>query len=261
MLVDEVLAVGDAEFQKKCLGKMSMIAKEGRTVLFVSHNMGTIQQLCIRAILLNEGSIALDNSPGIVIGQYLTAGLKQKGERVWPDIDQAPGNEIARLHAVRVLDRHDKVCTYFDVRDPVFLEMEYWILKDIDYLDSSFCLYNERGEMILGTSDDSYDIPSGDRKRSRGFYKAVCHIPPDFLNNGQIYIQAALTEERLVHTIQRDVVTFSVGDAMDPRGARGNYHAGEWPPCAVRPKLKWSAEIRLLEQEITTTSCGGSTNE
>jgi len=246
LLIDEVLAVGDVAFQKKCLGKMGDVAREGRTVLFVSHNMGAVQQLCTRAILLNEGTVLLDDLPRTVVGEYLTIGLRQTGERVWPDMNQAPGDEVARLRAVRVLDRHGKVCTNFDVRDPVSIEMEYWVLRNPECLNVSFYFHNERGEIIFISRNASTDSPPGDRKQSVGLYRSTCHIPPDFLNDRQVYVMAALTSETEVHTIQRDAVMFNVGDAMDPKGVRGNYQ-DEWPAAAVRPRLQWTTKRSPLE--------------
>jgi len=256
MVVDEVLAVGDAEFQKKCLGKMSDVASGGRTVLFVSHNMGAIQQLCSRVVMLDEGKIAFNDLAGVVVGKYLTMGLPQQGERLWPDISQAPGDDVARLRGVRVLDQNKRICTSFDVRDPVSIEMEYWVLRDLDYLDASFYLYSERGEIILSSIDNSHDTPSGERKRPAGFYRSICHIPADFLNNGQIYVQAALTGagNRQAHAIQKDAISFTIIDRMDTGGARGNYHAGEWPPAAVRPMLNWSVERLPLKPEESKSS-------
>lgn len=249
LVVDEVLAVGDAEFQKKCLGKMGDVAHAGRTVLFVSHNMGSIQQLCSRAILLNGGQILDDDASSTVVGHYINIGATQLGERLWPDIKNAPGDDVARLRAVRVLNQHGQVNTSFDVRDPVSIEMEYWIFRDLNYLDVSFYLYNERGELVLSTIDNTRDTISGERPRSLGFYRSTCQIPADFLNTGQYYIQAALTGagSRQIHTIQKDVISFNLTDKMDSKGARGNYHAGEWPPAAVRPLLKWTAEQRSLD--------------
>lgn len=254
LIVDEVLAVGDAEFQKKCLGKMGQEAKEGRTVLFVSHNMGAIQQLCSRAVLLNNGTILKDDVAGRVVGEYLTMGLQQMGERVWPNINKAPGDAIARLRAVRVLDLYGKVCTAFDVRDPVFIQMEYCVLVDTDWFNSTFYLYNERGELIFVLADDTTDTPSGSRPRSSGLYRSTCKIPADFLNDGQFYVQVNLTGQKEVHTIQCDVLMFNVGDKMDPNGVRGNYRA-EWARAAVRPKFEWNMEyFRQEEAEIMHTA-------
>jgi len=248
LIIDEVLAVGDVEFQKKCLGKMGEVTAEGRTVLFVSHNMAAIESFCKRVLLLDKGSILLDGDAQAVIDKYLNMGVAQGGEKIWADMHRAPGDEEARLRSVQVLDRNGGVSTFFDVRDPVFLEMEYWVLRDVDWLDVSFYCFNSKGNLIFVTLDDTTDDLSGGRKRKAGFYRSRCHIPPDFLNNGQVYVQAALTDERKVHTIQRDVVMFNVGDAMDPEGARGNY-GQEWEPTAVvRPRLKWNMERFSLSQ-------------
>jgi lipopolysaccharide transport system ATP-binding protein len=251
LVVDEVLAVGDMAFQKKCLGKMDDGAKRGRTVLFVSHNMATIQQLCSRAILLVDGRIAMDGGVRAVVNKYVTLGLERQGERVWASLDQAPGDEVARMRAVRVLDHNGRVCTDFDVRDPIWIEMEYWVLRDVNWLNASFYLYNERGELLLASVDNTTDSPAGDRKRAAGFYRSVCHIPADLLNDGQIYIQANLTEENLIHTLQKDIVTFSVHDAMDPRGSHGNAR-WPWPAAAVRPRLQWTQERFSLDHAPKT---------
>ncbi len=249
LIVDEVLAVGDAQFQKKCLGKMSDVASGGRTVLFVSHNMGAIQQLCRRTVLLHEGVVSMDGPTEKVVSKYLSMGIEREGERVWTNMDRAPGDDVARLRAVRVLDRDNNVCTEFDVRDPITIEMEYWVLRDLNYLDLSFYLSNERGERVFVSMDTSHDTPSKGRSYLAGFYKSRCHIPPDLMNEGQYYVQANLTEETVVHTICRDAMIFNVIDRMDNQGARGNYHAGEWPPSAVRPKLEWSSVYTPLHKE------------
>lgn len=242
MVVDEVLAVGDSAFQEKCVGKMNEVAREGRTVLFVSHNMGAIQKLCHRTILLEEGSLVVDGPSTHVVSRYLSRGTEQNGERVWRDINKAPGDEVARLHAVRVLNQDGEVCTHFDVRDPIDIQMEYWLLRDVRELEVVFYLYNQRGELIL-ISLDNLDSPWKESIRPVGFHRATCHIPPDFLNDGQqVYVMAALTDmAEWVHTIQQAVVMFDVRDAMDPRGVRGNYPI-EWPPAIVRPKLEWDVE-------------------
>jgi lipopolysaccharide transport system ATP-binding protein len=102
LIVDEVLAVGDAAFQRKCLGKMGEAGREGRTVLFVSHNMNAIRTLCDRAMLLSKGSIAAEGSPTSVVNTYLGSGRLSKAESVWSDERDAPGNELFRLRSVRV---------------------------------------------------------------------------------------------------------------------------------------------------------------
>src|SRR6185436_19037308 len=120
---DEVLAVGDAAFQKKCLGKMSEVAHHGRTVLFVSHNMTAVNQLCPRAILLKRGSIARDGRTADVVAEYLRSG--GGGEVRWDDPSDAPGNERARLHAVRAVSKGE-VAADVDIDQEVRIEVDFW---------------------------------------------------------------------------------------------------------------------------------------
>ncbi|MFC1623848.1 ABC transporter ATP-binding protein [Candidatus Omnitrophota bacterium] len=247
LLVDEVLAVGDVAFQRKCLGKMGNVSQEGRTVIFVSHNMGAIQQLCSRAILLDKGRIITEGHTTEVVNKYLMMGLELEGERVWSDRNEAPGDETVRLRAVRALDRYGKICSNFDVRDPFSIQMEYWVFSNLEWLDVSVHFYNHRGELIFVSIDTTMDSPLGGRKRLAGFYKSTCRIPPDLLSNGQIYIRVTLTDEMNVHVSQRDVVILNIGDVMDPEGARGNYKR-EWPPSAVRPRLEWDMKHFSLSQ-------------
>ena len=247
LLIDEVLAVGDTAFQKKCLRKTDNAARDGRTVLFVSHNMGTIQQLCSQAILLDNGGIIMEGRTTEVVNRYLTMGLELEGEKVWPDRSEAPGDETVRLRAVRALDRYGKICSNFDVRDPFSIQMEYWVLCNLEWLDVSVHFYNQRGELIFVSMDSTTDSSLGDRKRLAGFYKSTCHIPSDFLSNGQIYVRVTLTDEMNVRVSQRDVVILNIGDAMDPEGVRGNYK-WEWPPSAVRPRLEWDMKHFSLSQ-------------
>ncbi len=104
LLVDEVLAVGDAEFQRRCLGRMEDLSDSGRTVVFVSHQMQAVAQLCDRAILLEKGRVELDGPSGDVVAQYLQGSGGSGSTRSWPDPTTAPGNDLVRLRSVRVVD-------------------------------------------------------------------------------------------------------------------------------------------------------------
>ena len=105
LLVDEVLAVGDAEFQRRCLGRMEDFGATGRTVLFVSHNMQAVAQLCDRAILMEGGRIAQDGRSEDVVAHYLQTSSGSGSSREWPDLESAPGDDLARLLSVRIVDR------------------------------------------------------------------------------------------------------------------------------------------------------------
>ena len=129
LMVDEVLAVGDIRFQKKCLGKMGEVAKAGRTVLYVAHNMPAISRLCQRAILMGNGRVIQDGPVHEVISTYLNSGLGTSAVREWPDPGAAPGGDIVRLCAVRVVDEEGDVADSVDIRRPFRIEMEYEVLK------------------------------------------------------------------------------------------------------------------------------------
>ena len=129
LLVDEVLAVGDAIFQNKCLDRISGITKEGRTVLFVSHNLPSVANLCKKAILLEKGEISSYGKPSDVIGRYLSAIQSKGAEMVWPDIGQAPGTDIVRLHAVRVIqDGLNSPTADADISKEILIQITYWNL-------------------------------------------------------------------------------------------------------------------------------------
>ncbi len=238
LIIDEVLAVGDVQFQKKCLGKMDDVAKEGRTIIFVSHNMEAVERLCSRTILLHEGKTIADGPTNEVINKYLHVGMAEQGERVWEIPAEAPGDDIVRLHAVRVRSSTGAICTTFDVRDTITIEIGYWVLKDGYGLTTSLGLLNERGYAIL-YSYDNCDSPWTDTKRPAGLYWSTCHIPGDFLTNGQISLNVGVvTHPHPVHTSVSDILRINVVDRFDPAGVRGNMPR-EWPAVAVRPRLHW----------------------
>ncbi len=241
LVVDEVLAVGDLVFQKKCLGKIENISKEGRTVIFVSHNMEAIQKLCTRGIILQEGRLEMDADIDKTVNQYLGEGLSLVGEKVWPDVHKALGDDVVRMHAVRVLDKNGKVCIRFDVRDPVTIELEYWVLQEGHRLSMQLYFVNEFGH-VLFISKDNLDSPWRDTSCPAGHFRSTCHIPGDFLNEGEVSIVfgiGSVANYLVGHATERDVVRFRVTDRMDPGGVRGNFPL-EWRHDGVRPRLKWT---------------------
>lgn len=148
LIVDEVLAVGDAAFQKKCLGKMSETAKTGRTVIFVSHNMHTIQDLCSRTILLEDGKIEMDGPTSDVIKQYLQPGMLQTGKSDLANNYRArksPG--ILRAKSIRILDNNHDICSTFEINDELNIELDISNVKSNGFA-VSFLIYNQQGALI-----------------------------------------------------------------------------------------------------------------
>jgi len=249
LLVDEVLAVGDAQFQKKCLGKMSHVAREGRTVLFVSHNMVAAEGLCDRVILLDEGKIVQDGRPDQVISTYLGKSVSTLTDRVWNDVTTAPGNDVVRIHRARVRCEDGSGSEPITVRTPIAIEFEYWNLEPGAYLNLSLNVFNEQGIVVFNT------VPTNEQIWHRrpfpvGLFRSVCHVHGDLLNNGMHRVRLLVVKNQGIVVYRfEDVLVF---DVLDDAELRGDWH-GTWPG-AVRPDLKWSTEY--IDRDIpraTTT--------
>ena len=241
LIVDEVLAVGDAEFQKKCLGKMESVTKQGRTVLFVSHNMGAITRLCPRAILLENGKIVNSGDSISVVRQYLSSGREQSAERIWGDRDDAPGGEVASLQAVRVKNPHGITVDNIDIGSPVGLEMRFRVKKENYLLNPHFHLFNQAGDHIFVTMD--LDPQWRGKRRPCGVYTSTAWIPGHLLNEGRLFVTAAMgtLEPRVNQFYVRDAVSFEVLDNLQGDGARGDW-TGKIDGI-IRPLLKWETEF------------------
>jgi lipopolysaccharide transport system ATP-binding protein len=242
LIVDEVLAVGDAEFQKKCLQKMGDVAHGGRTVLFVSHNMQAVTRLCPRCILLNEGRIKLDGPSAQVANAYLNSGVSTAAAREWPDIATAPGDEVARFRAVRVRSGEGEVIESIDARQPVGIELEFEILTPGRKFLPHFALWNQDGTLLFVAVD--VDPEWRGRRRPSGRYVSTGWISGNMLAEGLIYVQAVLIslDPETVHAIVEEAVAFRVVDDMTATTtARGDYPNPM--PGVVRPLLEWTTSF------------------
>ena len=241
LLIDEVLAVGDAEFQKKCLGKMSEVARAGRTVLFISHNMAAITRLCHRGIVLDQGVVQLDTDATEAAKAYLHSSHGNSAERSWPDAKSAPGDAVARLRAVRVFSDTQATDTV-DIRRPVVVEMEFWNFVDGADLVGAFSFFDEQGSLLFASAD-WHEPKWGSKQRPAGLYKASCTVPGNFFAEGQIRICTEVSTRHPayeVHVLEHDAVAFLVVDKREP----GSVAAG-WSrpiPGLVRPLLNWQNE-------------------
>ncbi len=246
LVVDEVLAVGDANFQKKCLGKLEDLGSIGRTIIFVSHSMPNIARLCDRVVLLEKGSVVDDGAADRVTKRYLQSDNGSPVERVWRDIRQAPGDSVARLHAVRIRNGAGTVAESIDIREPTLIEVEYWNLQSKLRPTVSIWLTNEDGIVVFISSDFNdrrwYDAP-----RAPGLVTAQCTIPGNFLAEGTFFVLAAVVTYNpdTVHAMERDVVAFQVSDRSTGDGVRGPF-VGHWQGV-VRPMFPWA--IRTAPSE------------
>lgn len=229
LIVDEVLAVGDAEFQRKCLGSMRSVADQGRTILFVSHSMNAVQGLCTKALWLEKGQVRMQGATDEVVSAYIMEHAAQVLERSWSEQD-APGDELLRVRSVSI--RSLRADGLMRISDPVRVEIE---------LDNAGVLDNDLGirlSMRTGTdavafiSDLSEVIP--DRVWPLGRSKVVCTIPGGLLNAGTYRINLMF--------IRKSKHWFRIPEAVifeTQEGPRKGTWIGEWGG-AVRPNVEWS---------------------
>ncbi|MBI1856465.1 MAG: ABC transporter ATP-binding protein [Chloroflexi bacterium] len=239
LVVDEVLAVGDAEFQRKCLGKMGDVARQGRTVLFVSHNMSAILRLTQEAIVLKKGQLIKRAPTQEAVDFYLSSGQAETGERLWSAEDIPAAAAPFKPIALRLKDKTGKVVDTVRSIEPVTLEWEYQLDEPLTGLRVGLYLSTMRGEYIF-TAFDTDDAKQYEQfgARKAGRYISRCAIPADFFNEGRysLGVNASSFGVRR-YFMDENALSFNV----DVTGAPGT----QWPEMRqgpVRPRLDWKIE-------------------
>jgi homopolymeric O-antigen transport system ATP-binding protein len=237
MIIDEVLAVGDASFQKKCLGKIEEVGRRARTVLFVSHSMPAITRLCARSILLASGTVARDGPASDVAGYYLHSGGGAGASRTWSAQSGLPGNEVLRLLRVAAVDATGRTTSTPDVREPVWMQVDYRVLEEGHVLVPNFHFFTEDGVYAFVVHDT--DPVWRRRRRPTGIYRSAVKLPGNFLSEGTIFVGVAVSTHDAfrVHVYERDAIAFRVIDTLTGETARGDY-VGHMPGV-IRPLLPW----------------------
>jgi lipopolysaccharide transport system ATP-binding protein len=239
LIVDEVLAVGDASFQRKCLGKLGEVSREGRTVLMVSHNMTSIAQLCNDTIWIESGHLRLRGPTKAVISQYLASGSHVDGLVTWEGGTANPGVDVFKLLSVSIRNDARQVATILDVQKEFFLELEYKVAKPLPHCRIGFTLTNAEGIHIFQAYDSDTEETPGPRET--GQFIARCGIPGNLLSPGR-YIASInvgmVNIENLVHL--DGVLVFDIEDT----GSAGSTYG---PPRMgiIRPQLRWEKEVRV----------------
>jgi len=218
---------------------MEDVSHHGRTVLFVSHNMSAVTRLCPRALLLDRGKVLADGRAHEVVSSYLRGSLGTTAERVWAD--HPPGDEVARLRAVRVVDASRTARDAVDIRKPVGIEIEYEVAVAGHVLVPNIHCYNEEGICAFVAADTTRETQRS--PRGAGVYRSTALVPGNFLSEGTYLVHAALwTMDPLrIHFHERDAVAFHVIDSLDGDSARGTY-AGPMPGV-LRPMLDWNTTL------------------
>ncbi|HEX8180564.1 MAG TPA: ABC transporter ATP-binding protein [Pyrinomonadaceae bacterium] len=241
LIMDEVLAVGDAAFQQKCLDKMHEIRQQGRTIFFVSHNMPAVTRLCKRVLLMQQGEIVNEGDARSVVNAYLSSSWNVGAERAWTETE-APGNNIVRLRRVRVCDEAGATIAAADIRRPVGLQITYEVLQAEQTLTPVVEVYNETGTHIFSAHDTGLEWRR--RARPAGTYTSTAWIPGNYLAEGSLLVHASVMSHypaTALHVEASKVVAFQVIDSQQGDTARGDY-IGPMPGL-VRPLLNWTTDF------------------
>jgi len=237
LLIDEVLAVGDAQFQKKCMGKMGEVGRDGRTVLFVSHNMTAVKALCNQAVLLRDGKLAAMGDTIDVVKEYQRqTSMGGSAERQWK-AEHAPGNKLARLRAVRVRDQSGNISADIDSQQPFSIEIDFENLSQNTLLGTSIVLHNDEGECVLSTISNNDGEWHG-KMRPSGRFRSVCEFPANLFPDGPLFVSVLVWGDHYKWGFQEDEVV-RVHIHETDGAVRGDFlkrMAG-----VVRPALPWSS--------------------
>ena len=234
LLVDEVLAVGDASFQKKCLGKMKDVAHHGRTILFVSHNIAAVKALCSKAIFLKDGTIVSSGDTGDVVEDYFTSVSLGAGTNDRRGAGPMPGNESIRLWYVRITPPEDSAEITIDTGVQIEIGFENF-LENIN-LGCTVYLSNREGVLIF----ESGHRISSDHDSRCGFYQLTGKIPGHLLNAGHYSMDVLFGKDQRYALLRVDgVVSFEVVNTATGRGSNMSVAAG-----VIRPLLPWSHSFK-----------------
>ena len=234
LIVDEVLAVGDAEFRKKCMGKMSEVSKTGRTILFVSHDMSAISTLCTKGILLSNGKIVFEGSVEQLVSKYMSYSYALSSKKEWEE-ENRPGDHIVKLSSIRLIDIEHKDISLIKKEQEFGVEIIYELLKDGFRLNPGITVYLSSGHVVFNTFPKSNEI-----KSEKGIHKAIVWFPKFLFNNESFYIRvnACTYNPPVMHFDILDAIYFDVIENKDSiRYIEYDCHDKLWGPIA--PHLQW----------------------
>ncbi|NOT52691.1 MAG: ABC transporter ATP-binding protein [Chitinophagaceae bacterium] len=237
LLIDEVLSVGDMEFQKKCIGKMEEVSKShGRTILFVTHNLDSLRKFCSTTILLNEGKMVEKGDTEKIISLYVSKHLQTNAEMVWENGLSSANKEIM-LHKAWITDDNGSTRSRFDTTEKVAICMEYEVMADDTAFTHGINVFNQEQQNIF----NSHDVMTGngDNRKKKGRYMATVWVPANLLPEGIFSVSLALflpnPLDVLIH--EHNKLSFEMYTDFSKQTARGNY--AEAFPGVVRPLLNW----------------------
>lgn len=236
LLIDEVLAVGDIEFQKKCIGKMEEVSKQqGRTILFVSHNMSYISGLCDKAILLQNGSMIRSGASSEIINYYVSQIITYENTSI-----NDGENKIVKLIGIRLVDTAGQTKQSFATNEKIGIEMQYEVIQTGHVLWLGYNIHNKDGVNVFDTH--SVNTKQYSEPHEAGLHIAKAWIPSNLMNTGIYFVSCAIFNhlEQVIHFHEKDIAALHIHDVFDKENARG-VSPGEFPGV-IRPLLNWEIE-------------------
>jgi lipopolysaccharide transport system ATP-binding protein len=233
LICDEVLAVGDADFQKKCMGKMQDVSKRGRTILFVSHNMAAITKLCSQCAFLDGGRLKLIGATDEIIPHYLRGGKQTEGIRTWNETENSQDPRL-KIHVLRIVAPDGTTTGHVDIRKPFTVEVEYQIFETLPQLRIALTIVTPDGTVAF-TAADSGDPSYETKQNTPGHYTTRCFFPGDLLNEGfySLTFHADIPFQKLLF-LEEGAMGFSV----EQTGGVSSRYPEKWLGV-VCPRLKW----------------------
>jgi lipopolysaccharide transport system ATP-binding protein len=225
LIVDEVLAVGDADFQKKSLGKMKEVAAQDKTILFVSHNLTAVQNLCNKTLHLEKGTVKNFGDTGEILNLYMAESQSKKFKHFFDTPNSAPGNEFVKLKYAEVIPTLDQLIGYWTVNNSFSINFDFWSILDTANLNISLHVYATTGECI-------FNIGSPVKTYSKGIISSKIEIPGNFLNDGSYYISIMIVQDasKVIYNFE-DLFQFEIADYRED-----TTWYGKWPGY-VRPNF------------------------
>ncbi len=241
LLVDEVLAVGDAEFQKKCLGKMKDVSGSGRTVLFVSHNMAAIRNLCSRTIMLENGRLSLDGDSETTISRYLNQNLAVGSTISNKEIEAKlegvinRGNPSIRLREIALLNEDGLACSSFNSDEAIKIRVTYECLTIVTDLRVNIYIVDEENRAILATQNIDNQQGADSYQQRPGVYASTCYLPANTFGEKRFFVSVHLEFPKVEHLVLDRILGFDVvfNGYNNTVGIRYSF---------MRPLLKWQTE-------------------
>ena len=238
LIVDEVLAVGDAEFQKKCLGKMQDVSKGGRTVLFVSHNITAVSKLCQKCMLLESGRLKLFGPTDEIIPHYLKSGQQSEGIRVWDNAEENSHDPRFIIRELRILAPDGTITGHVDIHKPFTIEVEYQITERLAQFRLGMKVVTPDGTIAFSSSD-SMDAHYDEGQRAPGRYLTRCVIPANLLNESfyNLTVSADIPTKDILF-----LEDSAIGFSAEQTGGFSARFPEKWPGV-VCPHLKWQTQL------------------